>query len=145
MGHSEEIGTNEAVIACFHLARIGEMNEVKAKKKRGFASMSPEKLREISRKGGKSVAPEKLRFARDPEFAAECGKRGGKKVDPTKRTFALNPDLASKAGASMNPEKRREVSRMGALALHKKRKELRSSNIGTESSIADNCNDKRDP
>jgi general stress protein YciG len=41
------------------------MNEErqKPKGKRGFASMDPEKQREIARKGGKSVPDEKRAFA----------------------------------------------------------------------------------
>jgi general stress protein YciG len=46
------------------------------KKKRGFAVMSPEKRREISSKGGKSVPPEKRTYC-DKEKAAVAGRRGG--------------------------------------------------------------------
>jgi general stress protein YciG len=96
-------------------------DEAGTKSKRGFALMSPEKLREIAKKGGKSVPPEKRIFSQNAEHAAKCGQKGGKNGDPAKRTFAVSPEIASRAGASMSPEKRREVSRKGAAALHAKR------------------------
>ena len=52
------------------------MEELK-KSKRGFASMDPEKQREIARKGGQSVDPRKRSFARDHALASEAGRRGG--------------------------------------------------------------------
>jgi general stress protein YciG len=119
------------------------MNDIKTKRKCGFASMSSEKLREISSMGGKSVPAEKRSFAQDPDHAALCGQKGGKKADPAKRTFAVNPELASKAGSSMSPEKRREVSRMGAIAMHKKRKESLSNNLGVESAGTNIQNEKK--
>lgn len=47
------------------------------KAKRGFASMNPEKLREISKKGGQSVPPEKRMFAKDRALASAAGRKGG--------------------------------------------------------------------
>jgi len=46
--------------------------------KRGFASMSPEKQREIARKGGKSVPSEKRSFSQNRDLASEAGRKGGK-------------------------------------------------------------------
>ncbi len=46
--------------------------------KRGFASMDPEKQREIARKGGISVPPEKRPFSQNRQLAAEAGRKGGK-------------------------------------------------------------------
>jgi general stress protein YciG len=48
------------------------------KSRRGFASMSPERVREIARRGGKSTAPENRAFARDRDLAATAGRKGGK-------------------------------------------------------------------
>ena len=48
----------------------------KPKSKRGFASMDPDKLREVSARGGSKVAPEDRPFARDPELAAQAGRMG---------------------------------------------------------------------
>ena len=45
--------------------------------KRGFASMSLEKKREISSKGGKSVPSEKRSFSQDRELASKAGRKGG--------------------------------------------------------------------
>ncbi len=66
--------------------------------KRGFASMDPEKQREIARKGGQSVPNEKRSFSQNPELAARAGQKGGRSVDPSKRSFSINHTLASTAG-----------------------------------------------
>jgi len=47
------------------------------KSTRGFASMDPEKQRQIARKGGTSVPKEKRSFSRDHELASEAGRKGG--------------------------------------------------------------------
>lgn len=72
--------------------------EPKPKSKRGFASMSPEKRREIASMGGKSVPAAKRAFS-NPEVASAAGKKGGKAVAPEDRSFSRDPTLASKAGA----------------------------------------------
>ncbi len=74
------------------------MSETK-KSTRGFASMDPEKQREIARKGGQSVAPGKRSFSQDPSLAAEAGKKGGRGVNPANRSFSKNRALAAEAGA----------------------------------------------
>ncbi len=68
------------------------------KSKRGFASMSPEQQREIARKGGRSVPPEKRSFSQNGDLAAAAGRKGGKSVNPANRSFSKNPALASQAG-----------------------------------------------
>lgn len=45
--------------------------------KRGFASMTPERRREIASKGGKSVKPENRAYARDKDLASRSGRKGG--------------------------------------------------------------------
>jgi general stress protein YciG len=45
--------------------------------KRGFASMSVEKRREIASKGGKSVPAEKRSFSQNRNLATEAGRKGG--------------------------------------------------------------------
>ncbi|MBX9574334.1 MAG: general stress protein [Caulobacteraceae bacterium] len=45
--------------------------------KRGFASMDPERQREIARKGGASVPSEKRSFSQDRGLAAKAGRKGG--------------------------------------------------------------------
>lgn len=48
----------------------------KPKRAGGFASMSPEKLREISAKGGAAVPPEKRAFSVDNQIAREAARKG---------------------------------------------------------------------
>ena len=50
----------------------------KPKSKRGFAAMSPEKQREIARKGGSAVRPESRSFSQSRELAASAGAAGGR-------------------------------------------------------------------
>jgi general stress protein YciG len=45
--------------------------------RRGFASLSPEKRREIASMGGKSVPAEKRSFSQNRDLAAEAGRKGG--------------------------------------------------------------------
>jgi general stress protein YciG len=45
--------------------------------KRGFASISVEKRREIASKGGKSVPAEKRSFSQNRNLATEAGRKGG--------------------------------------------------------------------
>jgi len=56
----------------------------KRKAKRGFAAMTPERRREIARKGGQSVKPENRAFAQNRELAADAGRKGGSQ-SPGKR------------------------------------------------------------
>ncbi len=60
--------------------------------------MSPERQREIARKGGRSVPAEKRSFSQDTDLAASAGRKGGKSVNPANRSFSRNPTLASDAG-----------------------------------------------
>jgi general stress protein YciG len=60
--------------------------------------MSPERQREIARKGGESVPNEKRSFSQNPNLAAEAGRKGGQNVNPAKRSFSQNHELASAAG-----------------------------------------------
>lgn len=48
-----------------------------APKLRGFAKLSPERRREIARKGGLSVEPQERAFSRNPGLAARAGRLGG--------------------------------------------------------------------
>jgi general stress protein YciG len=72
--------------------------EEKKKSLRGFAAMSPERQREIARRGGESVPNEKRSFSQNPHLAAEAGRKGGQNVNPAKRSFSQNHELASAAG-----------------------------------------------
>lgn len=57
----------------------------KPKSKRGFASMDPERQREIARRGGASVKPENRSFSRDATIASVSGAKGGaaKRKEPS--------------------------------------------------------------
>jgi general stress protein YciG len=50
---------------------------IKPRARRGFAAMSPERRREIARKGGGSVPPEKRSFAKNRDLAQSAGSKGG--------------------------------------------------------------------
>lgn len=65
---------------------------------RGFASMDPDRQREIASKGGESVPAGKRSFSRNPELAAEAGRKGGRSVPASARSFSRNPELAAQAG-----------------------------------------------
>jgi general stress protein YciG len=45
--------------------------------RRGFASMDPDRRREIARMGGRSVPAEKRSFSQNRDLAAEAGRKGG--------------------------------------------------------------------
>jgi hypothetical protein len=49
----------------------------KPRARRGFAAMSPERRREIARKGGASVPSEKRSFAKNRDLAKSAGSKGG--------------------------------------------------------------------
>jgi uncharacterized protein len=59
----------------------------KTHKPRGFAAMSPERQREIARKGGMSVAPERRSFSQSRELASAAGRKGGS-VRPSEKRKA---------------------------------------------------------
>jgi uncharacterized protein len=62
---------------------------------RGFASMDEKKQRQIARKGGESVPPEKRSFSKDHELASEAGRKGG---HASGGNFAEDRERASEAG-----------------------------------------------
>jgi len=47
------------------------------KRPMGFAALSPERRREIARKGGANVPAHKRSFSQNRELAAEAGSKGG--------------------------------------------------------------------
>lgn len=60
----------------------------KKKSRKGFASLSPERLRELSSKGGRSVPAEKRTFSVDRKKAIAAGvkgRAGRKKALPSER------------------------------------------------------------
>jgi general stress protein YciG len=71
---------------------------MKTQKPRGFAALSPERLREIASMGGKAVPKKKRTFSASSEAAAKAGRTGGSAVPPEKRAFSVDPLLAQEAG-----------------------------------------------
>jgi len=51
----------------------------KPKGKRGFASMDPDRVREIAALGGRSIPDENRAFSKDRDLAARAGRLGGQK------------------------------------------------------------------
>ena len=80
-------------------------------KARGFASLSPERRKEIASLGGKSVAPEKRSFSKNRQLAQSAGTKGGKAVPDAKRSFSRDRDIAVSAG------------RLGGVAAHKDKRD----------------------
>ena len=46
-------------------------------KRRGFASLSPERRTEMARLGGRAVPEEKRSFSQNRDLAREAGRKGG--------------------------------------------------------------------
>jgi general stress protein YciG len=53
-------------------------SQPKSTSNRGFASMDPDRQREIARKGGRSVPNEKRSFSQNHQLASEAGRKGGR-------------------------------------------------------------------
>lgn len=77
---------------------------------RGFASMTPEKRREIATKGGKSVPTEKRAFSTNRALAVAAGKKGGAAsplVEPTSDQDKSIPTQSNWIGVKAEPAKKR--------------------------------------
>lgn len=61
--------------------------------KRGFASMDPERQREIARKGGASVPSEKRSFSQDRGLAAQAGRKGGEASHGSRKPTAPDDEI----------------------------------------------------
>lgn len=55
------------------------------KSKRGFASMDPERQREIARMGGASVPSDKRSFSQNRDLASAAGRKGGEATPKAER------------------------------------------------------------
>ena len=73
------------------------MTEVKQKSKKGFASMDPEKQREIARKGGASVPADKRSFSQNKELATAAGRKGGEAPHSNRPMGCVEPTLPNEA------------------------------------------------
>jgi uncharacterized protein len=67
------------------------------KSKRGFASMDPEKQREIASKGGKAAHQKGTAHEFTPEEAREAGRKGGEAVSKDREHMA---QIGRKGGES---------------------------------------------
>lgn len=67
---------------------------------RGFASMDPERQRQIASKGGQSVPDEKRSFSQNRQLAAEAGRKGGEASHGRARARAA---AAARAGGQPVP------------------------------------------
>lgn len=47
------------------------------KSRRGFASMDPERRKELARQGGKAIPGHKRSFAQNRDLASAAGRKGG--------------------------------------------------------------------
>lgn len=66
--------------------------------KRGFASMTPEKRRQIASMGGKAVKKENRSFSKDRNLAVAAGRKGGLLVLASNRSFARDRKYAAECG-----------------------------------------------
>lgn len=68
------------------------------KSTRGFASMDPERHKQIASMGGKAIPAGKRSFSQNRELAARAGRKGGMNTSPENRSFFRNRELASTSG-----------------------------------------------
>jgi general stress protein YciG len=59
------------------MAQERNVSEKSGASNRGFASMNPDRQREIASKGGQSVSAEKRSFSQNRDLAAQAGRKGG--------------------------------------------------------------------
>ena len=78
--------------------------------KRGFASMDPERRREIAAKGGRSVPKEARGFSRNPDLASQAGRKGGVSVPAAERAFSNDRALAVSAGRKGGAARRKTAT-----------------------------------
>ena len=75
--------------------------------KRGFASMTLERRREIATMGGRAVPASSRSFSKDPELAKRAGREGGLNIPSEKRSYSQDRELASRAGRKGGSAKRK--------------------------------------
>jgi general stress protein YciG len=72
----------------YYKSQSGDTNTPKLKSKRGFASMTPEKRKEIAGKGGKAAHEKGKAFKFTSDTAREAGRIGGKSVSEDREHMA---------------------------------------------------------
>lgn len=93
--------------------------------KRGFASLSKERMQEIASMGGRAVPDEKRSFFKNRALASSAGRKGGESVPAHKRSFSTNRELASvsgRKGGQSVPDEKRSYSKDPELAASSGRK-----------------------
>jgi general stress protein YciG len=78
------------------------MSSENGKSKRGFASMSPEKRKEIASKGGKSAHKQGKAYKFNSDSARKAGKIGGKAVSEDREHMA---EIGRKGGENSSLKK----------------------------------------
>lgn len=77
---------------------------------RGFASMDPERQRQIASKGGQSVPDEKRSFSQNRQLAAEAGRKGGEASHGRARARAAAARSSAPQPVGTNPAMERDES-----------------------------------
>jgi len=80
------------------------LNVGQRKERRGFASMSPEKQREIASKGGRAAHAKGTAHEWSADEARSAGRKGGQVSRGGRGRLLMTPELSSPSGAiSANP------------------------------------------
>ncbi len=79
------------------------------KERRGFASMNPEKQREIASKGGKAAHEKGTAHEFTPDEARNAGRKGGETVSRDRQHMS---DIGRKGGVSISRD-RDHMARIG--------------------------------
>ncbi|MBI2056533.1 MAG: stress-induced protein [Candidatus Sungbacteria bacterium] len=80
------------------------MSEIK---KRGFGSMTPEKRREIARKGGQTAHLKGTAHRYNREEARDAGRRGGQAVSVNRQYMA---EIGRKGGKNSGERRRQKIA-----------------------------------
>jgi general stress protein YciG len=75
------------------------LNIVQRKERRGFASMSPEKQREIASKGGRAAHAKGTAHEWSADEARSAGRKGGQVSRGGRGRLLMTPEVASPPGA----------------------------------------------
>jgi uncharacterized protein len=91
-------------------AAKGRMVNGERKERRGFASMSPEKQREIASKGGRAAHQKGTAHEWTSEEARSAGRKGGQISRGGRGRLAEGPESAAQAEIGASPDRSEEFS-----------------------------------
>jgi len=91
-------------------AAKGRMVNGERKERRGFASMSPEKQREIASKGGRAAHQKGTAHEWTSEEARSAGRKGGQISRGGRGRLAEGPDSEAPAEIGPSPDRSEEFS-----------------------------------